>query len=210
MRASAQATAGLFILSVCAVATLAPALPLVRLADANMPVKGPNVASATSVNYVQNAAEADVYAIAAAQVADRKAHSPRVRNFADMMLRDHTSSDDQLKAVVWRASINVTPPTVLDHTHAAMLQSLNSASGTDFDRRYALQQVEAQESALLVHTDYARSGDNDLLRAYAADAAPRTEAHLALARDLSLKAGAQLAFGQARKRPHRAPVPASL
>lgn len=167
----------------------ASALPLIRLADADMPVKKGTVASPDTAQYVREAALDDQYDLAAAKLAQQRATSPQVRDFAALIIKDTTAANNDLKATVWQANILVAVPDKLDDKRAGMLHALNTASLDDFDRRYMQQQILEQDDAARVHIFYGDNGDNRLLREFANDTGSTVESHLALARHLTVGLG---------------------
>ena len=171
----------------------ASALPLIRLAEADMPNAKPSHASDDTTSYVKDAAQGDQFEIAAAKLAQTRAANPDVKDYAQLMLKDHVAIGQDLKATVWQANVDIAIPAALDNKHAEMLRDLNAAKPADFDRRYMQQQILTQDEAVRVHTFYGDSGDNRLLREFANETGPKVEAHLALARHVALSVGAMQA-----------------
>ena len=190
VRGSALATVVTLVLAFSGPAS---ALPLIRLAEADMPAAKPSVPTPDTVKYVKDAAQGNQFELAAAKLAQARAADPDVKDYAKLMIADHTAIDDDLKATVWQANLDVPMPSKLDDKHAEMLRDLSTASAGDFDRRYMQQQILVQDEAVRVHTFYGDSGDNRLLREFANETGPKVEAHLALARHVALSAGAMQA-----------------
>ncbi len=190
MRASALATVVTLTLAFGGPAT---ALPLIRLAEADMPTAKPSVATPPTTKYVKDAATGNAFAIAAAKLAKTRTSNPDVKDYASLMIKDHTAIGNDLKATVWQSNLDVAVPTTLDDKHAAMLRDLAATSPNDFDRRYMQQQILDQDDAVRVHMFYGDSGDNRLLREFANETGPKVEAHLALARHVALSVGAMRA-----------------
>jgi putative membrane protein len=72
----------------------------------------------------------------AAHVALVEGEDPRVRAFAETMLRDHARTAADLRQAAMTASLP--PPTPgLSSDDAALLRALQGARGHDFDRAYA-------------------------------------------------------------------------
>lgn len=134
-------------------------------------------------DFITKAAISDMYEIAAAKVALQRSRSSGVKDFANMMVRDHTATSDQVKAIVARNNLPA-PPTALDDAHARMIADLKSAKAEDFDTTYLDQQTAAHGDALSLLQSYAQSGDNADLKAFAAETAPKVQTHLDKARSL--------------------------
>ena len=134
----------------------------------------------TRAAYVQMAASSDMFEIRSSQLAMSRAQTPAVRQFAEMMVREHTQLSQQLMAAA-RASGMAMSPTMLP-MHAEMLARLEAMSGAAFEAEYARQQMMAHEMAVALHSNYAARGDTPALRRVAAVAAPRVGQHLAMIR----------------------------
>jgi putative membrane protein len=140
--------------------------------------------TAETREYVQKAAMGDLYEIEASKVALARSQSADVKEFAQQMVDAHMRSSDELKARLARAGQIVELPTMLDAEHQKMLDDLKAASPRTFDARYAAQQKEAHDQALMLHRDYAMRGAVADLKAFAADIVPKVEMHVQMAAEL--------------------------
>ena len=131
-----------------------------------------------AASFVMNAAQSDMYEIAAGKMAASKATSADLKKFGTMMVEAHTATTAGLKAAIAKGGVKVTPPTAPDAEHQAMLDELKAKTGADFDATYLAQQRTAHTKALSLMQEYAASGDNDALKAFAADTAPKVQSHL--------------------------------
>src|SRR5688572_11473137 len=84
---------------------------------------------------------AEVETGALAQV---KGHSAAVRDFGEMMVRDHTKANDTLKLIAGRKNIEL--PTEPDAKHKAKKQELEAVSGAAFDSAYMQAQIAEHEA----------------------------------------------------------------
>jgi len=139
--------------------------------------------------FANNAGQGDMYEIQAARMAEQKGQNADVKAFAKMMVRDHTALDNEMKPLIVKAG--KTPPADLDQRRKGLLDNLKAANGADFDKTYIDQQVAAHEEALTLMQGYAENGDDAGLKAAAAKAAPKVQAHLDRAKALQ----AQLSGG---------------
>lgn len=131
--------------------------------------------------YVQMAASSDMYEIQSSQLALSRAQTPAVRQFAEMMIRDHTQMSQQLMAAAMASGMPAISPTMMP-MHAEMLARLQSMSGAGFEAEYGRQQMMAHEMSVALHSNYAARGDTPALRTVAGAAAPRVSQHLAMVR----------------------------
>ena len=147
--------------------------------------------------FVENAARSDMYEIQAGQLAQQKAKSADVKAFGKMMVTDHTTLTNEMKPLINKAGL--TPPTSLDERRQGLIDNLKAASAQDFDKTYMNQQAAAHEEALTLMEGYAQNGGNADLKAAAAKAAPKVQAHLERARTLQSQLGGGAAGGNATR-----------
>lgn len=74
-----------------------------------------------------------------------------------------------------------------DAAQLKRLDDLEAVSAAAFDRRFLDSQRIAHESAVRLFADYAETGDDPVLRAYAAEVLPTLRAHLADVETLSAR-----------------------
>lgn len=139
-------------------------------AFASEPPAGPEFAA--------TAAMSDMYEINASKVALEQAESPKVREFAQMMINDHTKSSEALKAAVSASGQTMTMPAQLDAEHQARVASLRDRTGEGFDREYMSQQLAAHGKTLAMLKAYGASGDVAELRQFAQATIPTVQMHL--------------------------------
>ena len=125
----------------------------------------------------------DSFELEAARLAQQRSASPAVRNYANMMIRDHSMKPQALMGGVQMAALGGMAP-ALDSRHAAMLNQLGAASGPQFDRLYGQMMVMSHQEALALHGSYAQAGTDPALRTFAASVTPHIRHHLATARRL--------------------------
>jgi putative membrane protein len=149
----------------------APALP----AAAAAPAKGPAATEATET-VVNGVALTDLYQVQAGKIAEAKAQSPAVKDFAKMMVADHTTMTNQMKHVF--AALAVKVPTELGPRGTRMIDALNAASPADFDKVYLNQQESAQAAELAILRVYADSGESTDIKPAAEKRIPAVKASL--------------------------------
>ncbi len=125
----------------------------------------------------------DSFEIEAARLAQQRSGYAAVRNYANMMIRDHSMTSQALMGRVQIAALGGMAP-ALDSRHAAMLNQLGAASGPQFDRLYGQMMVMSHQEALALHGSYAQAGTDPALRTFAASVTPHIRHHLATARRL--------------------------
>jgi putative membrane protein len=135
------------------------------------------------------------------QLATQHAQNPQVKEFAQMMVRDHSQAGAELKQTL--SAHNVDAPQGLDVEHRQLKERLSSLSGPDFDREYMKAMVEGHQEvkSLLdgrtnsVHDlgparPTGTSGDSPLdaaMTQWATRALPRVNEHLQKAEQIYAK-----------------------
>jgi putative membrane protein len=140
----------------------------------------------TTQGFVTAAAASDMYEVQAAKIAQQKATSPPVKQFAAKMAHDHTASTAKLKKLL-AGGVTATPPTDLDERRKGLINDLNAASPADFDKTYMDQQEAGHEEAVTLFKGYVDKGDNAALKSFAASLLPTIQAHLDMAKKLQSK-----------------------
>jgi len=153
--------------------TTAPAVnPTADLADPSTPQ-----------GFVDTAAASDMYEVEAGRIAQEKGQSDAVKQFAQMMIDDHTTSSENLMAAAGQAS-GVTVAPRMTAMQQQMLTELRNTGTEAFDGVYKQQQVNAHQQTLAALQDYAQSGTEASLKSFAATTAPVVEMHLGMANEL--------------------------
>lgn len=142
------------------------------------------------------ATSSDAFEITSSKIALSHATNADVKEFAQMMIDDHTKSTNKLVAFggIRKASLiakmqprkdgKFAGNTLIDSSHAAELNSLNSKSNADFDKTYMDDQVSGHKDAVSLMQDYGKSGDNAKLKAFANEVLPTIQMHLAKAQKI--------------------------
>lgn len=150
---------------------------------AALPTETPTVAASTPQGFVDTVAASDMFEIEAAKLAQEQGKSDKIKAFAAMMIKDHTTSSDNLKKAVADAGSGLTVAPALTPVLQGNLDQLRGA-GENFDAMYAQQQVDAHEDALALLQSQAQGGTVAQLKSFASDTAKVVEHHLAEAREL--------------------------
>ena len=148
------------------------------------PVGATSAATVGSMNanaFVENAARSDMYEIQAGNLAVQQSQTAKVKDFARMMVKDHTETTQKLMATL---PAGVTAPKDLDKRRQGLLDDLKNSAPGEFDKRYATQQVNAHQEAVTLMQGYSKRGDNAQLKQLAAQTVPKIQHHLELAKAL--------------------------
>lgn len=134
------------------------------------------------ISFVQFAGTAGLMEIKAGKMAKEQAASPKVREFAERMIKDHTAADKELKRVAM--AMDVSLPTVLPREQQEMANRMAKMRGRDFDQAYMEQMVKDHEKVVERFTAAAKEAKNERVRAFAEKTLPTLKEHLELARTI--------------------------
>lgn len=111
------------------------------------------------------------------EIAKQKAQSSEVKDFASMMVADHTKSNDELKAIA--STKNVTITTGLPPDKQQIVERLSGLSGQEFDREYMAAMVDDHQKAVEMFQQAAGAADLDPeMKNFAAKSLPTLQQHL--------------------------------
>jgi putative membrane protein len=133
---------------------------------------------------LSNAAE-----IGTSKIAQEKATSAEVRDFAKMMVEHHEAMQKEADELATKANLVPAPPAQAEQKRAAgdqMVQQLNStAKGAEFDRAYVEGQVQAHQQTLTeLQQLQTQVTDNADVKALIDKAIPKVQEHLDRAQKL--------------------------
>lgn len=139
----------------------------------------------TAADFVPMAAQSNMLEIQMAKVALKKSQNKDVRQFANMMVKDHTKAGKDLKAAVQKSGSKMTVPAKLDAAHQQMLDQLQQASGSDFDTLYIDMNVQAHEQAVGLFQGYSQKGKTGPVKTFATKTLPTLKQHLQMVQKMN-------------------------
>ncbi len=123
------------------------------------------------------------------KLAEQKARNREVKEFAAMMVQDHSKAGDELKAALSRANVEAASIEVDTEHGKELRERLASLSGMEFDREYMKAMVDDHEKAVDAVESKADGAGNDHLKAWAAQTLPALKKHLERARQINESLG---------------------
>ncbi len=132
--------------------------------------------------------QSDQYEILAAHVAEVQGQDPRVQAFAKDMIQDHTRLTGDLRQAALASGLQA-PGSGMSSDEAALLSSLQSLRGLEFDKAYVRQQVLVHSQAVAVEESFGDAGTDANLRKAAHAALPTIKDHLKEAQQLRAALG---------------------
>jgi len=139
--------------------------------------------SLSTAEFINKVAQSDMLEIQMSEFIAPNADAD-TKPFAEMMIKDHRATSNELKELVQSRKVPGELPSSLDAEHQKKLEDIKKLSGRDLDRQYDRMQVEAHQQAVDLFTRYSTSGDNSELKTWATKTLPRLREHLAMAQKL--------------------------
>jgi len=146
--------------------------------DLNNPLMAPG--------FLAQAGSANQWEIEASQLALQASSNVAVRNYANMLIADHTRLGQAVGAAATSAGLSPPPPSLLPPQQAMLDQLRAAGSGPSFDMAYQQAQISAHQQAIQLMQNYAASGDVPALRTVASQAIPTMQMHLQQAQMLNV------------------------
>lgn len=159
-----------------------PTMARARIEDGRKPMKEEpaNREEPTIVmidrEFVEKAAQAGLFEIESSKLALDKNVSPAIREFAQLMIKDHEAAHGELRDIAQRKNLEV--PKDLDGENSGRIAELSRVDDQQFERRYREMQVVAHEDAVTLFERGSRELRDPELRAFAVETLPVLEKHL--------------------------------
>jgi putative membrane protein len=138
--------------------------------------KAETTVAMTDTNFILAAAQGGMTEVKLGELAATNGMRADVKEFGQMMVKDHTAINDDLKALA--AQKGVTLPDSLDAKHQAMVDKMAAMTGTEFDDAYIKGMIKAhQKDAKAFKAEAATTQDPDI-KSFLDKSIPVVEAHL--------------------------------
>ncbi len=126
--------------------------------------------------FANEAAKGGMMEVMVGNLAAGKATNAKVKSLAEMMVRDHSKANDELKS--WATGAAFTLPSAVDDNQKKEHDDLQARSGADFDRVYADMMVRHHTRTVELFKQQASGGSDAALKAFAEKTLPTLEHHL--------------------------------
>lgn len=145
--------------------------------------------SSTNANsdqqFVQDAVKGNRAEVTLGKMVASKTKDPNVKQFAQMMVKDHTAALGQLEQLAKQKNIDV-PEGIPDD--AQQLQSkLQSASGKEFDKTYMDGMVQDHQKDVQEFQDQSQNAKDPAVKQIATELLPKLQQHLDKAQQIDSK-----------------------
>jgi len=128
------------------------------------------------------AADGSMFEVQLGQLALTKASSPKVKEFAQSMVDDHTKANEELKTLA--QTKNITLPSTISEEKQKDYDKLAEKSGADFDKAYSEFMVKDHKDDVDQFKKAAEKCEDAEIKSWAAEKLPVLESHLSMAETL--------------------------
>jgi putative membrane protein len=167
---------GALVLAACQ--TTPPPPPSPPPVDLNNPLMAPG--------FLAQASSGDQFEIQSSQLALQASQNAAVRNFANLLIADHTRMSQAMAGAAQSVGLAPPAPALLPAQQAALDQLRAAGAGSAFDLAFKNAQIAAHQQALGLMQNYATGGDVPALRTVASEAIPTIQVHLQQAQLLNV------------------------
>jgi putative membrane protein len=136
----------------------------------------PSTVSKADQDFAVNTAIAGMTEIQAGQMAEQKGMAKDVKEYAQMMIKDHTAAADKLKAIATQK--NITLPGTLTPDAQKNLDDLQKEEGKKFDKDYMAMMVSDHKKVIGAFEDESKNGSDADIRAFADSTLHTLRVHL--------------------------------
>lgn len=140
-----------------------------------------NSSAAVSLNdqdktFADAAAKGGMMEVMAGQLAMQNATNATVKTLAEMMVKDHTKANDELKQ--WASANSYTLPSAVDADQQKKYDELKAKKGTEFDKMYTDMMVNDHKKTIADFKKESAEGSETSLKTFASKTIPALEHHL--------------------------------
>jgi putative membrane protein len=134
--------------------------------------------SPVDYNFVAQANLGAPFQVDSGRLAEKKATTAAIRDYARLMVVSHVPVVDALNAILHHKGIAAPPNTLLHAAYDTMIASLNIERDAAFDRDYVDGQVEYQKGNTALFQGEIENGTDPELKAFARQTLPKIQDHL--------------------------------
>jgi putative membrane protein len=129
-------------------------------------------------DFAKKVSVANTFEIDSSRLALEKSTDEDVKSFAQSMIDDHTQAGEDFSEALASSDSKAKAAQALDSKHQKMMNTLQAASGNNFNRQYIAMQTDAHKQAVSLFSDYSRNGKDKALKDFATNTLPTLQEHL--------------------------------
>lgn len=126
--------------------------------------------------FADGAAQGGLMEVMMGKLAATNASDKNVKNLGEMMVKDHSKANEELKS--WASTAGYTLPTSLDAEKQKKYDELKSKKGAEFDRMYSDLMVSDHKEDIAEFKKEAADGQEASLKSFASKTLPTLDHHL--------------------------------
>jgi putative membrane protein len=128
-----------------------------------------------SSDFAVKAADGGMLEVQMGQLAQEKGTSPRVKAFGELLVKDHSKANDELKAIAANKSITLPDSVGADYTDH--INDMKKKSGKDFDKHFIDMMVSDHNKDVDMFEKASSNLTDPELKTFAANTLPTLKAH---------------------------------
>ncbi|QCR25154.1 DUF4142 domain-containing protein [Pontibacter sp. SGAir0037] len=126
-------------------------------------------------DFMTKAASSNMLEVEAGKLAQQKAQNAQVKQYAQMMVSDHTKASEEMRSAA--TSKNIMLPDSMSSEHQDKLQSLRDKTGAEFDRDYMDMMVSSHDETISLFEDAAENLEDPDVKSMASAKLPTLRQH---------------------------------
>ncbi len=134
-------------------------------------------------DFAQKASASSMAEVNFSELAVRFTRNPAVKQFAQLMIRDHMRAGQELTQLANARAIRLAP--AMDEKHQKLYDKLKTLSGAEFDRAYMDAMVKDHEEAVKLFEAESKDGKDQAMKRWAGKLEPTFKKHLEKARQVN-------------------------
>lgn len=138
--------------------------------------RSPVATDAESTDFLVKAADGGMAEVQLGELGQQNAVNAKVKDFAAMMVHDHSLANDQVKALAGQR--NVTLPATVSDENKNKRDDLAKKSGKDFDKAFMSTMVSDHEKTIRLFKDAAEKANDVEVKTFANNTLPKLQQHL--------------------------------
>ena len=144
--------------------------------------KNENKIARADRKFMQDAAEGGMFEVQAGQLAANKASDDKVKQFANKLVEDHQSANNELMALARTKGLEL--PAAPSRSERREIEKLGKDSGSKFDQEFAKAAIKDHEQDIKKFEKASGKVKDPDLKAWIDKTLPHLREHLAMAKDL--------------------------
>jgi len=129
-----------------------------------------------TTSFLKDAADGGMAEVQIAQMAQDKANNQRVKDFASMMVRDHSAANDQVKQLASQRSVNL--PDSISTKHQKAKSDLEKKEGKAFDKAYIDAMVKGHQQVIDMFKKASKNVTDTQVKSFIDNTLPTIKMHL--------------------------------